>query len=69
MWLGTAVKFNPVSYGIDAMRQAVLGSQESAMFGIELFGYRMPIILDVAVVAVFGLIMDTLAVRAFRAQE
>ena len=68
-WLGTAVKFNPVSYGIDSLRQVVLGSQESAMFGIELFGYRMPIILDVAVVALFGIVMGTLAIRSFRVQE
>ncbi|MBA7668609.1 hypothetical protein ES703_76723 [subsurface metagenome] len=68
-WLGTAVKFNPVSYGIDSLRQVVLGSPESAMFGIELFGYRMPIILDIAVVALFGIIMGTLAIRSFRVQE
>jgi ABC-2 type transport system permease protein len=68
-WLGTAVKFNPVSYGIDSLRQVVLGSPESAMFGIELFGYRMPIILDVAVVALFGIVMGTLAIRSFRVQE
>jgi ABC-2 type transport system permease protein len=68
-WLGTAVKFNPVSYGIDALRQAVLGAQESAMFGIDLFGYRMPLVLDVAVIALFGLIMGTLAVRSFHTTE
>ncbi len=68
-WLGTVVKFNPVSYGIDAMRQAVLGSQQSSMFCIHLFGYRMPIILDVAVVVLFGIIMGTLAIRSFRIQE
>ena len=68
-WLGTAVKFNPVSYGIDALRQAVLGAQESAMFGIDLFGYRMPLALDVAVIALFGLIMGTLAVRSFHTTE
>ena len=68
-WLGTAVKFNPVSYGVDALRQAVLGSEEAAIFGINLFGYRMPIVLDVAIVALFGLIMATLAIRSFRVQE
>lgn len=68
-WLGTAIKFNPVSYGIDSLRQVVLGSPESAMFGIELFGYRMPIILDIAVVALFGIVMGTLAIRSFRVQE
>ena len=68
-WLGSAVKVNPVSYGIDSMRQVILGSQESAMFGIHLFGYRMPIILDVVVIALFGLVMGVLAVRSFQNQE
>lgn len=68
-WLGAAVKFNPVSYGVDAMRQALLGPEASAPFGLELFGYRMPIILDVAVVASFGILMGALAIRAFRVQE
>lgn len=68
-WLGVVVKFNPVSYGIDAMRQAMLGAEQSAMFGLEIFGYRMPIILDVAVLAVFGIVMGALAIRAFRVQD
>ncbi|MEA1958477.1 MAG: ABC transporter permease [Chloroflexota bacterium] len=68
-WLGILVKLNPVSYGVDAMRQAVLGADASAMFGIELFGYRMPVILDAAVVVAFGLIMGALAIRSFRVQE
>ena len=68
-WLGTMIKINPVSYGVDAIRQAVLGVEASAPFGIELFGYRMPIILDVAVVAAFGIIMLSLAIRSFRIQE
>ena len=68
-WLGILVKVNPVSYGVDAMRQAVLGADASAMFGIELFGYRMPVILDAAVVVAFGFIMGALAIRSFRVQE
>lgn len=68
-WLATVVKINPVSYGVDAIRQAVMGIEASAPFGIELFGYRMPIILDVAVVAAFGVIMLSLAIRSFRIQE
>ena len=68
-WLATMVKLNPVSYGVDAIRQAVMGVEESAPFGIELFGYRMSIALDVAVVATFGIIMLLLAIRSFRVQE
>jgi ABC-2 type transport system permease protein len=68
-WLATMVKLNPVSYGVDAIRQAVMGVEASAPFGIELFGYRMSIALDVAVVATFGIIMLLLAIRSFRVQE
>lgn len=68
-WLATLVKMNPVSYGVDAIRQAVMGVQESAPFGIYLFDYRMSIGLDVAVVALFGAIMLALAIRSFRVQE
>jgi ABC-2 type transport system permease protein len=68
-WLATMVKLNPVSYGVDAMRQALMGVEASAPFGIYLFGYRMTIALDVAVVATFGIIMLLLAIRSFRVQE
>ena len=68
-WLGTLIKFNPFTYGVDAMRQAILGSDVAAPYGIELFGYQMPIILDVVVVALFGLVMGILAVRSFHVQD
>lgn len=68
-WLATIVKINPVSYGVDAVRQAVMGVEASAPFGIYLFDYRMSIILDVAVVAIFGILMLALAMRSFRTQE
>jgi len=68
-WLGTIVKINPVSYGVDAIRQSVMGSTASAPYGISLFGYRMSVILDVAVIATFGIIMLALAIRSFRMQE
>ena len=68
-WLATMVKMNPVSYGVDAIRQAVMGVEASAPFGIKLFDYRMSIGLDVAVVALFGAVMLALAIRSFRVQE
>ena len=51
------------------MRQAVLVHEGVATFGMEIFGYRMPIILDVVVVAMFGLVVGALAVRSFHIQE
>jgi ABC-2 type transport system permease protein len=68
-WLAIIVKINPVSYGVDAIRQSVMGSTASAPYGISLFGYRMSVILDVAVIATFGIIMLALAIRSFRMQE
>jgi ABC-2 type transport system permease protein len=68
-WLEILVKLNPVSYGVDAVRQAVMGVEVSAPFGIYLFEYRMSIGLDVAVVALFGVIMLALAIHSFRTQE
>jgi ABC-2 type transport system permease protein len=68
-WLATMVKMNPVSYGVDAIRQAVMGAEASAPFGIYLFDYRMGIGLDVAVVGLFGAIMLALAIHSFRVQE
>jgi len=68
-WLATLVKINPVSYGVDAIRQAVMGVEASAPFGIYLFDYRMGIGLDVAVVALFGSVILALAIRSFRLQE
>ena len=68
-WLGTAVKINPVSYGIDALRQAVLGPAGASAYGISLFGHEMSIAGDVMIVALFGLIMVILGVWSFGTQK
>jgi ABC-2 type transport system permease protein len=68
-WLATAVKINPVSYGIDSMRQAVMGAQYSPTFGINLFGHTMSIAEDIALVALFGIIMAILGAWSFSTQE
>jgi ABC-2 type transport system permease protein len=68
-WLATAIKINPVSYGIDSMRQAVMGSQYIPTFGINLFSHTMSIPGDIAMVALFGVAMVFLAVWSFSSQE
>jgi ABC-2 type transport system permease protein len=68
-WLSTAIKLNPVSYGIDSMRQAALGSQYMPIFGINLFGHTMSAAEDIALVALFGLIMAILGAWSFGKQE
>lgn len=69
-WLGIPVRLNPVSYGIDSLRQAVLSPVEGVpSLGISLFGHTMSIGEDVAVLLVFGAVMASLAVWSFRSQE
>ena len=68
-WLKTAVLFNPISYAIDAMRQAVLGAEYTASLGLEIAGHQLSIALDVLLVALFGVLMVVLAVRSFSSQE
>ncbi len=67
-WLGTLVRINPVSYGIDSFRQSIL-EPTSANFGINLFGHPMSIAEDILLVALFGLVMVLLAVWSFSTQE
>lgn len=69
-WLGIPVRLNPVSYGIDSLRQVVLTpSQGMPSFGITIAGHTMSIVEDVAILALFGVITASLAVWSFRNQE
>ncbi|MDY6918003.1 MAG: ABC transporter permease [Chloroflexota bacterium] len=69
-WLGVPVRLNPVSYGVDSLRQSVLAPSEGMpALGITVFGHTMSIAEDVAVLVVFGAVMASLAVWSFRNQE
>ena len=69
-WLGVPVRLNPVSYGVDSLRQAVLTPAEGVpSLGISILGHTMSIGEDVAILALFGVIMASLAVWSFRNQE
>ncbi|MBE0415412.1 MAG: ABC transporter permease [Dehalococcoidia bacterium] len=69
-WLNGAVKINPVSYAIDSLRQALTTPPPGMPgFGMSLFGHPMSIAEDIAIVALFALIMVSLAVWSFGRQE
>ena len=69
-WLGALVRFNPVSYGVDALRQVVLSStEEGYTSAITLFDHSMSVAEDIGIVALFGILMICLAVWSFGAQE
>ncbi len=78
-WMDLLVKVNPLTYAVDALRQAILGSIElpaAAMemlpqmgIGMAIFGHVMAIHEDAMVVAGFGALMIALAVWMFNIQE
>ena len=76
VWLEVVSKFNPLTYGVDAIRQVFLSGSASSVsadssyaFGITVFGHTMGIIEDAIVMAVLGVILLSLAIWAFGKQE
>ena len=68
-WLNFLTKINPASYGVAPIREVVLGRDISAPLGINLFGHAMTLWENVAIVAVFGVVMIILAMWSFSHQE
>jgi ABC-2 type transport system permease protein len=68
-WMSILVKINPATYGVDPIRQLVLGAKPAASLGITIFGHTMSIGEDLMVVAAFGMVMVILAMWSFGTQE
>ena len=68
-WMGVLVKINPATYGIDPIRQLVLGAQHASLFNLTVLGHTMSIADDLMVVAAFGVVMAVLAMWSFNTQE
>lgn len=60
-------KFNPLTYGVDAIRQIFLGSNVG--LGVTGFGHTMSVIEEVLVVGLLGAVMLGGAITAFNRQE
>ncbi len=65
-WLEVLSKINPVTYGIDAIRQVFLGTDVAA---VTIFGHTMSIIESALVVAVVGVVLLSAAIWVFNRQE
>lgn len=65
-WLEVLSKLNPVTYGIDAIRQVFLGTEVA---GVTVFGHTMGIVDSAIVVAMVGVVFLTTAIWAFNKQE
>ncbi len=78
-WLEVISKINPLTYGVDAIRQLFLGGKAATMggvigqgdytIGVTVFGHTMTILEDVLIVAVLGIVMMATAVWSFSKQE
>jgi ABC-2 type transport system permease protein len=69
-WLEVLSKLNPLTYGVDAIRQVFLGPEAAAAgLGVTVAGHQMTLIEDVIVVGIFGAVVLLGAVLAFRRQE
>lgn len=81
VWLEVISKINPLTYGVDAIRQAFLGAADMTgvvMPGLEgmppptgltVFGHTMTIMEDALVVLVLGAVMVAAAVFAFSRKD
>ena len=67
-WLEVISKINPLTYGVDAIRQVFLGDAGYTI-GVTVFGHTMSVFDDAIVVAALGAVLMLLAVWAFSKQE
>ena len=67
VWLEVVSKANPLTYGVDAIRQVFLGSVPG--LGVTVLGHTMSLVEEVAVIAVLGALLLGGAVLAFNRQE
>lgn len=78
-WLEVISKINPLTYGVDAIRQVFLSGTLSTSgeavtgssfpIGVTVLGHSMTVLEDVLVVAALGAILLMLAVWSFSKQE
>lgn len=69
VWMEIVSKVNPLTYGVDAIRQIFLGSEGASTIGVTVLGHNMTVLEDVLLVAAFGIILLSLAVWSFSKQE
>lgn len=69
VWMNILVKLNPATYGIAPIRQIVLGVASDSSFSISVLGHTMSLWDNIAVMAVFGIVMTLLAMWSFGSQE
>jgi len=78
MWMQIISKINPLTYGVDAVRQLFLNGQQASMrlsetseiqLGVTVFGHRMGILEDVIIMGLLGIVFLSAAIWSFQRQE
>jgi ABC-2 type transport system permease protein len=70
VWMEVLSKINPVTYGVDAIRQIFLGSDLAAAgLGVTVLGHSLGVGEEVALVGALGIVLVAGAVWAFGRQE
>lgn len=67
LWLEIVSKVNPLTYGVDAIRQVFLGSSEA--LGVTVLGHTMTLFQEVLLVTLLSGLLLGAAVLAFNRQE
>ena len=77
-WLQVIAKVNPLTYGVDAVRQIFLekdlallasGGIGDAGLGVTVFGHRMGVLEDALIIGVLGFVFLSAAIWSFSRQE
>jgi len=66
-WMEIITKLNPLTYGVDAIRQIFLGSGRG--LGVTLFGHVATLGSEVLLIACISIVLLTAAVLAFESQS
>ena len=70
LWMEVASKVNPVTYGVDAIRQVFLGAHPAGSgLGVTVFGHTMAYVEELAMIGALGVILMGAAIWAFGRQE
>lgn len=75
-WMAAIVKVNPVTYGVDAIRQVVLAGETAAQSGatdlawrVTVYQHPMTVGEDMLIVVAFGITLGGLAIWSFGRQD
>jgi ABC-2 type transport system permease protein len=71
VWMTVLTRLNPASYGIDPIRRVLLGASgfPGDRLAITIFDQTLPILLESAIVLIFGFVMLGIAVRNFAKRD